>query len=174
MRSTPFSSIASRCFGSTGNWPWSAAWLALTLFFAIRGFRALPWPGQPGQPANRRPPRLQHGDRRWHRCLDGVIAWISLVQTDRGKEQPVDLEDWSAHKAAVAAGLVPGETIHTDWPMRLIQSGHTGWSSARPAAPGPRSPPALSWTSWCGPSRWSNPGACCQLPSGCRCCWEGC
>lgn len=56
--------------------------------------------------------------------VDGVIAWISLVQTDRGKEQPVDLEDWSAHKAVTAAGLAPGQAIQTDWPMRLIQSGH--------------------------------------------------
>lgn len=56
--------------------------------------------------------------------MDGVIAWIGLVQTDRGKEQPVDLEDWSAHKAVTAAGLAPGQAIQTDWPMRLIQSGH--------------------------------------------------
>ncbi|HYZ62131.1 MAG TPA: hypothetical protein VE650_06710 [Acetobacteraceae bacterium] len=55
--------------------------------------------------------------------IDGVIAWISLVQTDPGKEQPVDLEDWSAHKAVTAAGLAPGQAIETDWPMRLIQSG---------------------------------------------------
>lgn len=55
--------------------------------------------------------------------VDGLIAWISLVQLDRGKEQPVDLEDWSAHKAVTAAALAPGQAIETDWPMRLIQAG---------------------------------------------------
>jgi hypothetical protein len=55
--------------------------------------------------------------------VDGLIAWISLVQIDKGKEQPVDLEDWSAHKAVTAASLAPGQSVETDWPMRLIQSG---------------------------------------------------
>ena len=55
--------------------------------------------------------------------VDGLIAWISLVQIDKGKEQPVDLEDWSAHKAVTAASLAPGQTIQTDWPMRLIKAG---------------------------------------------------
>lgn len=55
--------------------------------------------------------------------VKGVIAWLSLVQVDPGKERPVDLEDWSAHKVVTAASLPPGGTIETDWPMRLIQSG---------------------------------------------------
>jgi hypothetical protein len=55
--------------------------------------------------------------------VEGVIAWISLVQIDKGKEQPVDLEDWSAHKAVTIPTLAPGEAIRTDWPMRLIQAG---------------------------------------------------
>lgn len=55
--------------------------------------------------------------------VDGLIAWISLVQIDKGKEQPVDLEDWSAHKAVTAASLAPGARLQTDWPMRLIQAG---------------------------------------------------
>ncbi len=55
--------------------------------------------------------------------VDGLIAWISLVQIDKGREQPVDLEDWSAHKAITAASLAPGQTLETDWPMRLIQAG---------------------------------------------------
>jgi hypothetical protein len=57
-------------------------------------------------------------------AVEGVIAWISLVQTDRGKEQPIDLEDWSAHKAVTATALAPGQTLATDWPMRLIQAGN--------------------------------------------------
>lgn len=56
--------------------------------------------------------------------VDGLLAWISLVQIDRGKEQPVDLEDWSAHKAITAASLAPGQMLETDWPMRLIQAGN--------------------------------------------------
>lgn len=56
--------------------------------------------------------------------VDGIIAWLSLVQTDKGKEQPVDLEDWSAHKAVTVPTLGPGQTIQTDWPMRLIQAGN--------------------------------------------------
>ena len=55
--------------------------------------------------------------------INGLIAWLSLVQIDPGKEQPVDLEDWSAHKAVAAASLAPGQTLETDWPLRLIQAG---------------------------------------------------
>jgi len=55
--------------------------------------------------------------------LDGVIAWISLVQVDPGKEQPVDLEDWSAHKAIAERTLAPGAALTTEWPIRLIQDG---------------------------------------------------
>ncbi len=51
------------------------------------------------------------------------MAWISLVEIDPGNEQPVDLEDWSAHKAITGASLGPGESLRTDWPMRLIKGG---------------------------------------------------
>ena len=53
----------------------------------------------------------------------GVVAWISLVQVDPGQEQPVDLEDWSAHKAVTQAILQPGQQVDVEWPMRLIQAG---------------------------------------------------
>lgn len=53
----------------------------------------------------------------------GIVAWISLVQTDKGREQPMDLEDWSAHKAVVIQRLMPGQTLDSAWNMRLIQSG---------------------------------------------------
>lgn len=55
--------------------------------------------------------------------LSGLVVWISLVQMDSGHEQPVDLEDWSAHKALVIPTLNPGQAINADWAMRLIQSG---------------------------------------------------
>lgn len=85
------------------------------------------------KPAAGNPPSPQMGDHltfhtvirnRANNPVDGLIAWISLVQTDRGKEQPVDLEDWSAHKAVTATTLAPGQAIETDWPMRLIKAGH--------------------------------------------------
>jgi hypothetical protein len=84
------------------------------------------------QPGARNPTSPEMGDNlSFHTAIrndgntpvDGLIAWISLVQIDRGKEQPVDLEDWSAHKAVTAASLAPGQTLETDWPMRLIQAG---------------------------------------------------
>lgn len=53
----------------------------------------------------------------------GVVVWIGLVEVDPGHEQPVDLEDWSAHKAEMRATLEPGEQMTVDWPMRLIQAG---------------------------------------------------
>jgi hypothetical protein len=53
----------------------------------------------------------------------GVVAWISLIQVDPGHEQPLDLEDWSAHKAVTQPSLAPGSQIKVEWPMRLIQAG---------------------------------------------------
>ena len=55
--------------------------------------------------------------------IRGLVAWISLVEVDKGNEQPVDLEDWSAHKAITGAALGPGQSLTTDWPMRLIKGG---------------------------------------------------
>jgi hypothetical protein len=55
--------------------------------------------------------------------VEGLVAWISLVEIDPGNEQPVDLEDWSAHKAVTGASLGPGQSLRTDWPMRLIKGG---------------------------------------------------
>ena len=56
-------------------------------------------------------------------AVTGIVGWISLVQIDPGHEQPMDLEDWSAHKAVVQEKLLPGDTLNIDWPMRLIQAG---------------------------------------------------
>ena len=55
--------------------------------------------------------------------LEGMVAWISLVEIDPGNEQPVDLEDWSAHKAVTGVSLEPGQHLQTIWPMRLIRGG---------------------------------------------------
>jgi hypothetical protein len=60
--------------------------------------------------------------------IEGLVAWISLVQVDPGHEQPVDLEDWSARKAVTGATLASDTSLGTDWPMRLISSMVTiGW-----------------------------------------------
>jgi len=58
--------------------------------------------------------------------LEGIVLYLSLVNLDKGKEYPVDLEDWSAQKAAHISILKPGKTYLEKWPMRLIQSGHYG------------------------------------------------
>ena len=58
-----------------------------------------------------------------NRPAHGVIAWASLLRVDSGHEQPMDLEDWSAHKAVTRAVLQPGQTVGVEWPMRLIQEG---------------------------------------------------
>jgi len=55
--------------------------------------------------------------------IEGMVAWISLVEIDPGNEQPVDLEDWSAHKAVTGVSLLPGQRLQTNWPMRLIKGG---------------------------------------------------
>jgi hypothetical protein len=57
------------------------------------------------------------------RPIEGLVAWISLVEVTPGREQPMDLEDWSAHKAVAGATLAAGASLTADWPMRLIQSG---------------------------------------------------
>jgi len=57
------------------------------------------------------------------KSLEGLVAWISLIEIDPGHEQPVDLEDWSAHKAITVARMKPGNTLKTVWPIRLIQHG---------------------------------------------------
>ena len=55
--------------------------------------------------------------------IEGLVAWISLVEVDPGHEQPVDLEDWSAHKAVTGTPIASGASLATDWSMRLIQHG---------------------------------------------------
>lgn len=55
--------------------------------------------------------------------LKGLVVWLSLVEVTSGREQPVDLEDWSAHKSVVRATLAPGEAFTVTWPLRLIQAG---------------------------------------------------
>jgi hypothetical protein len=55
--------------------------------------------------------------------IKGLVAWISLIEVTVGQEQPMDLEDWSAHKAISGVTLEPHGELSTDWPIRLIQGG---------------------------------------------------
>lgn len=55
-----------------------------------------------------------------------VVVYISLISLKFGKEEPVDLEDWSVGRA-VHINEMPVNSINLqDWKIRLIQSGHYG------------------------------------------------
>jgi hypothetical protein len=58
--------------------------------------------------------------------VEGMVVYLSLVSLKPGKEQPVDLEDWSAEKALRIDRLLPGETKTHAWSMRLIEGGKFG------------------------------------------------
>lgn len=78
-------------------------------------------------------------------ALHNVVVWIGLIRVDAGHAQPMDLEDWSAHKAEVIPSLEPGQAVGAVWPMRLIQSGdyRVVISAAEAHAPGLASSPFL-------------------------------
>lgn len=52
-----------------------------------------------------------------------VVAYVTLVETTSGQQAPVDLEDWSAHRAVTVGSLAPGETKNASWDLRLIKGG---------------------------------------------------
>jgi ABC-type multidrug transport system ATPase subunit len=54
----------------------------------------------------------------------GVAAWISLINVSLDHEQPLDFEDWIAHKAVTQTSLEPENQITVEWPMRLIRVGY--------------------------------------------------
>jgi hypothetical protein len=58
--------------------------------------------------------------------LEGLVVYLSLVSLKPGKEEPVDLEDWSAQRAIRIGRLLPGESSVHEWSMRLIQAGKFG------------------------------------------------
>ncbi len=57
-------------------------------------------------------------------AVNNIIAYISLANVTRGKESPMDLEDWSANKAIKVESIPPQGTYEGQWPMRLIDSGN--------------------------------------------------
>jgi hypothetical protein len=55
--------------------------------------------------------------------VEGVVAYVTLVDTTQGQQTPVDLEDWSAQRAVTIDSLAPGETRNASWSLRLIKGG---------------------------------------------------
>ena len=52
-----------------------------------------------------------------------VVAYVSLVDVTRGQQAPVDLEDWSAHRAVTVPTLAPGQSKDVGWSLRLVKGG---------------------------------------------------
>lgn len=52
-----------------------------------------------------------------------VVAYVSLVDVTRGQQAPVDLEDWSAHRAVTIDSLAPGQSRDVSWSLRLVKGG---------------------------------------------------
>jgi hypothetical protein len=55
--------------------------------------------------------------------LKGIVAYVTLVETTEGQKAPVDLEDWSAHRALTIGSLAPGQYRDVSWSLRLIKGG---------------------------------------------------
>lgn len=52
-----------------------------------------------------------------------VVAYVSLVDVTRGQQAPVDLEDWSAHRAVTIPTLAAGQSKDLSWSLRLVKGG---------------------------------------------------
>lgn len=52
-----------------------------------------------------------------------IVAYVTLVETTKGRKAPVDLEDWSAHRAVTVGSLAPGQSSDASWSLRLIKGG---------------------------------------------------
>lgn len=52
-----------------------------------------------------------------------VVAYVSMVDVTRGQQAPVDLEDWSAHRAVTIPALAPGQSKDVGWSLRLVKGG---------------------------------------------------
>lgn len=52
-----------------------------------------------------------------------VVAYVSLVDVTRGQQAPVDLEDWSAHRAVTIPTLDAGQSKDVSWSLRLVKGG---------------------------------------------------
>jgi hypothetical protein len=53
-----------------------------------------------------------------------AVAYVSLVDVGKGQQAPVDLEDWSAHRAITIPSLSPGQSRNVNWSLRLVKGGN--------------------------------------------------
>ena len=53
-----------------------------------------------------------------------AVAYVSLVDVTKGQQAPVDLEDWSAHRAVTIGFLGPGQSTDASWSLRLVKGGN--------------------------------------------------
>ena len=53
-----------------------------------------------------------------------AVAYVSLVDVTKGQQAPVDLEDWSAHRAVTIGSLDPGQSKDASWSLRLVKGGN--------------------------------------------------
>jgi hypothetical protein len=59
-----------------------------------------------------------------NRPVHDVVAYVSLVDVTKGQQAPVDLEDWSAHRAITISSLSPGQSKGVNWSLRLVKGGN--------------------------------------------------
>ena len=52
-----------------------------------------------------------------------IVAYVTLVEMTKGQKAPVDLEDWSAHRAVTIGSLASGQSRDVSWRLRLIKGG---------------------------------------------------
>jgi hypothetical protein len=59
-----------------------------------------------------------------NRPVKEAVAYVSLVDVTKGQQAPVDLEDWSAHRAVTVPSLAPGQSKNVSWSLRLVKGGN--------------------------------------------------
>jgi hypothetical protein len=58
------------------------------------------------------------------RPVKEIVAYVSLADVTKGQQAPVDLEDWSAHRAITIPSLAPGQSKDVSWSLRLVKGGN--------------------------------------------------
>jgi hypothetical protein len=61
---------------------------------------------------------------RSNHLVKDAVAYVSLVDVTKGQQAPVDLEDWSAHRAITLSSLAPGRSKGVSWSLRLVKGGN--------------------------------------------------
>ncbi len=59
-----------------------------------------------------------------NRPVKEAVAYVSLVDVTKGQQAPVDLEDWSAHRAITVPSLAAGQSRDVNWSLRLVKGGN--------------------------------------------------